>query len=254
VCKIIIQKTFEIPLKNDLHLVFEKRGVKSQKDYIYEILERKGSQMNAKEICKVLQEKCPNKRIIETSVRSIITNNKKLFISFSRTSTYGLKEWEQQNNNIKGGSIRSITVEFLQKQNTPMFCEDIAKYVLRYRKSNHHSVINNIQQDTSKIFRYFKGGYIGLSSKTYDEKNLNYKQLRSGQLSNKELQPLIGQHLDDIISHFVSKLGNTEAQVDHVLKMLINKKFIILSPDNILISVAPKKKYKPRKPKQKDSE
>ena len=38
---------------------------------------------------------------------------KRGFISFGRTSTYGLKEWEEKEKDIRGGTIRDITEEFL---------------------------------------------------------------------------------------------------------------------------------------------
>ena len=126
------------------------------------------------------------------------------------------------------------------------------QYVLRFRNSNSHSVTNNIQLDESKIFRIFNGLFIGLTSKTYDEKNLNYKRLCSLKFNPSKFKTLIGLSKNEVILHFVSKFGYTPSQVDYMIKLKINNHFITFSEDNILMSVAEptqKRTYKPRQKK-----
>jgi hypothetical protein len=106
-------------------------------------------------------------------LRRIFGKEKGVFIYFGRTSTYGLAEWEQTQEAIKGGTIRSIIEGYLESFEEPKHISELAEYVSQYRpKSSFHSIHTNLQFDKSNRFKEFKGGFWGLTSKNYDNQVL----------------------------------------------------------------------------------
>jgi hypothetical protein len=92
------------------------------------------------------------------------------FVPMGRNSIFGLKVWESEFDNFKGGTIRNIVLEYLVKQKEPQHISKITSHVLIYRpKSNDRSILQNLKIDTSGSFLFFKKLYVGLSSKNYDE-------------------------------------------------------------------------------------
>lgn len=91
------------------------------------------------------------------------------FVPIGRSSTFGLKKWEQELDNFKGGTIRSITKELLEKSETPKHISEIADHVLRFRPtSNSSNIFQNLRLDKSGTFVFFKNSYIGLNYKKYN--------------------------------------------------------------------------------------
>ncbi|MEI8253964.1 MAG: hypothetical protein WCG25_09825 [bacterium] len=254
ICKTIMQTSYNITIINNNDLVFESQEKIKWKDYIYKVIEQKGCPMNLQEICQGIKEICFDREVIEGSIKSNLISDKQLFISFGKSGTYGLKKWEKSRNDIMGGTIRRIVFEFLQKEDTPMYFMDITRHVKQYRNTSDKNINTNIREGTKNIFRFFKGGYVGLTSKLYDENNLTYKRLAWTKFSHIQLKALIGQSMDDINSHFVSKYGYTKAQVNYMLTMLMNKNSITFSKDNILIRVEEAQVFIHSNPKTKKSE
>ncbi len=253
VCRVIVLKLYNITISNKGIIVFKSSVRKLLFDYIYEVFEDTGHTMSLQEIGDALKSKYPKIKFVNTSIRTIITTNKDVFICISKTSTYGLKKWEKHKKNIKGGTIKSIAVEFLKKHNTPMFFEDIFQYVSRYRKTTRANIMSSFRSDPKNTYSFFNANHIGLTSKVYKKKFDNFNELSLTKLDKTELRPLIGQSMEDIISHFVSKIGYSEMQVKNILKLRIHSNIITFSENNILMSVAEPRPHKPYKPRQKKS-
>jgi len=88
-------------------------------------------------------------------------------VPIGKTSVYGLKKWETEIDEFKGGTIRAIAEEFLKGQAEPKHIDEITDYVNRYRNTKPRSVYANLNTDTWKRFVYFCGHLIGLSAKKY---------------------------------------------------------------------------------------
>lgn len=91
-------------------------------------------------------------------------------IYFGRSSTYGLKIWENERT-IKGGTIREITEEFLLDQSEPKHIDEITDYVNKYRETNAKSIHANLKMEAHCRFVFFKGQLVGLKSKAYLDNN-----------------------------------------------------------------------------------
>ena len=147
------------------HVILPPNSDKSVRDAIYDILKRKDRPMRMDEIFRTFRQDYSGKRMEKsTAIRSNVLLHKDVFISFGRTSTYGLREWEASHDNIRGGTIRKIVAEFLRKFEDPQHINDITDFVNKYRTTKARSVLTNLKLQVKKDFMFFKNGYVGLLS------------------------------------------------------------------------------------------
>ena len=84
-----------------------------------------------------------------------MTNGKDKFIFFGRSSTYGLKEWENKKGNIKGGTIRELVIQFLQKKPGEIIhIDEIANYVIQFRDTSPSKILANLKLDAKGRFLF----------------------------------------------------------------------------------------------------
>lgn len=170
----IINKEFELYLDLDENLIFKRNTKKQAHEYAFEALEHLGKPSKVKEIFEKILELYPNYKTDEPKVR-VSMKRKNGFVPIGRKSVFGLKKWEKELDNFKGGTIRTISEEFLLNFNEPQHKKAIEKYVKQYRpKTNANSIYNNLYIDESNTFIFYENYYIGLTSKNYSN---NFKIL-----------------------------------------------------------------------------
>lgn len=161
-----------VPLEINENSIIIKRNTKwKAHEYVYHVLEDLGEPSHKDVIENRLREMFPEAKI--KSVQGSILRYSDIFISFGRTSTYGLKKWEIEGN-IKGGTIREIIEEYLKNWEVPKHINDITQHVKRFREStNSNSIFYNlkIMNPEKNPFLFFKGGLIGLKAKNYYDQN-----------------------------------------------------------------------------------
>jgi hypothetical protein len=165
VCEKLINFELNINLTLNDEILFEKNSVKTVSEYAYEALEDLNAPSHVDDICKHVKVLYPafDNRITSSNLKREFG-----FVPFGRSSVFGLKKWELEDNTIKSGTIRSIAEEFLLKYDKPMHKSEIAKYVLEYRpESNERSIIFNLKMEDHNRFLFFKKSLIGLKSKKY---------------------------------------------------------------------------------------
>jgi hypothetical protein len=166
VCEKLLNEEFNIYLNIEENIVFERKTFKTLPEYAFEALEVLGKPSHIDEINNQI-------KILKPDYINVIKNTTLKrefgFVPFGRASIFGLKKWDTEKANIKGGTIRSIAEEFLSKYSEPMNIKDIAKFVLKYRpKSNEKSIIYNLKMEDNNRFVFFKNAFIGLKSKKYN--------------------------------------------------------------------------------------
>lgn len=167
-CEAIIYNEFDLVVNNEGYIVFERNVKKPLVHYAIEILEALGQMTKVEDISWAINKKYPELETTEQSVRSTLQREKELFIYIGRTSTYGLKSWQEERNNLKGGTIRDLTQEYLNKYDEPRHISNISYYVLKFRpKTYERSVLDNLKADKSGKFIFFGKGFIGLKSRKY---------------------------------------------------------------------------------------
>ena len=236
ICKKIIFKEFDLLLENDDYLTFQSTKKIPLSKQCYQILDEHSKPMNLTEIVKALKIKHSEIDISENKLRSHLKKSNGSFIYFGRSSSYGLKKWENEKLNIKGGTISEIVEEFLQEVNEPQHISKILEYVLCYRPhTNERSVSTILKVDTIQRFLFFRGSYFGLKSKNYDVNKNNFKKLSGLHFSRNELSKYNYWYLDDLINFYCTKFGYLKEQVEFVLKQKINERIIKLTLDKKII-------------------
>ena len=170
----IMEEEFELNVVGGRYII-KRNAAKRVFEYAHEALEKIGKPAHVTEIIATILKDYPDFESSETSIKAAMGHNKDLFIYFGRSSTFGLKIWEDQYQNIKGGTIRDIVEEFLEQYNEPCHASAIAEYVNKYRKTEEHSIINNLKMSGDKRFVFLKDGYIGLTSKNYEKNSSKFK-------------------------------------------------------------------------------
>ena len=170
----MVNDEFELYLDLDENIIFKRNTNKQAYEYSYEALEQLGKPSKVKGILEKVLELHPNYNTDEAKIR-VSMKRKNGFVPIGRKSVFGLKKWEKELDNFKGGTIRTISEEFLLNFNEPQHKKEIEKYVKQFRpKTNANSIYNNLYIDESNTFVFYENYYIGLSSKKYPD---NYKTL-----------------------------------------------------------------------------
>ena len=165
ICEMLINEELGIFLDNEQNIVFERNTYKTLREYAYEALEIIGKPSHIDEINKQI-------KILKPEYNSFISGSTLSrsfgFVPYGRANIFGLKKWDTEKRNLKGGTIRSIAEEFLQNYSKPIKCNVVANYVLKYRpKSNIKSIIENLKMEDKNRFVFFKNSLIGLKTKNY---------------------------------------------------------------------------------------
>ena len=202
ICETILFNEFDSVVNSDGYLEIERNTFKALHEYCYDILDEFSVQMTVGEIEKALNNKYPEVKCTSESIRGSLIREKEIFVCFGRTSTYALKKWETEKENLRGGTIRDIIEEYLLKEDEPKHISEILKYVSKFRNTNEKSIRANIMLDESKRFTAFKNSMLGLNSKNYSEEylttisdkitwNERFEQLRAFRETNKNRWPSI---------------------------------------------------------------
>lgn len=186
--KTLLKNEFGISI-NSKNIIFEKNTKRTVYDCAFEALEHLGKPSHLTLIYKKIKELYPNHKITLSSMRASM-KQKFGFVPIGRSSTFGLKKWEQELDNFKGGTIRSITKELLEKSEMPKHISEIVDHVLLFRPTSNSSNISlNLRLDKSGTFVFFKNSYIGLKYKKYNKIKLKKLEVAKAERINKMLKP-----------------------------------------------------------------
>ena len=194
----ILNNEFELYLDLDENLIFKRNTNKQAYEYSYEALEQLGEPSKVEEIYEKILKLNPNYETNESKVRSSLKRTSG-FVPIGRKSVFGLKKWEKELVNFKGGTIRNIVEEFLNNSDNPKHISEITNHVLQFRpKSNQNSIWTNIKLDESGVYSFFKNSKIGLSNKNY---NISYIQIREF----KRVEKKTWEERYEMIKNFTAK-------------------------------------------------
>lgn len=169
-------------------------------------------------------------------IRSLVHLNTDLFLSIGRSSTYGLKRWEMEKVDVKGGSIRGIVREFLLKAGGSMPLSAIMEEVLRYRKTNRSSVMTNLQLCEPEQFVFLTGDRVALVDPVPETEATQDLFTERLPLRKQDIKRYVGQPLAVLRTYLIDKLHHTEAEADRVIasrrssgKLVVDETGVILA-------------------------
>lgn len=174
----ILNSEFGLYIDTDDNIRFTRNSLKQAYQYAYEALKLLGKPSKVNEITKKVEELHPDYETNDAKVRTSMKRNNG-FVPIGRRSIFGLIEWENELENFKGGTIRSIVSEYLESEVEPKHISGIAKYVLNYRPNTYErSILDNLKADETRTFIFFKNSTIGLQSKKYDNSFVELNQIK----------------------------------------------------------------------------
>lgn len=173
----IINEEFEMNLDLNENIIFKRNTHKQVPEYIIEALENLNKPSKLSEIYEWICIHYPEATKSEEALRGSCQRSNEI-IYFGRSSTFGLKKWENTRNDIKGGTIKDIVTELLENSNTPIHITEILEEVHKYRaKTNERNIITNLKLDPNKSFIIFNQKFIGLSNKVNNYDLIKYEKL-----------------------------------------------------------------------------
>lgn len=183
ICEVVINEEFEIYLDLEENINFKRNTSRQAHEYAFEALEHLGKPSKVKEIFQKVIELHPNYETEEAKIR-VSMKRKNGFVPIGRKSVFGLKKWESELDNFKGGTIRDIVEEYLMQFAEPKHISDITEHVLKYRpKSNQYSILQNLKLEESGLYIFFKGSHIGLTTKKYES---DFKKISEVQKTDRK--------------------------------------------------------------------
>lgn len=229
----IINNEFNIYLDIDDNIVFERNTVKQVYEYAIEILEEIGEPTKVDKIYEVLELKNPGITKSAEALRGSLQRNPEI-IFFGRFSTYGLRKWESEKENIKGGSIKDLVFDFLSNKEHPVHINQILREVKKFGyNTSAKNVITNIKLDPYKQFVVYNQSFVGLKNKNY-ETNLTSlpkflgKSITIYVKNNQNIQK------QKVLEYFAIKLEISIENMNYILEYLIDNQFIKITNQNKL--------------------
>lgn len=167
VIKYIVKNEFDIEI-DDNKVYFKRNKMKAVRKYVYDALLVLDKPSKVDVIYDKIKELFPNFSKEKKTVLSAIYGSD-LFVPFGKQSVWGLYEWKGL---YKSGTMLDISEEFLLEQTEPKHINDIVRYVSRYRDNvKAKNLYNNLKILEHKRFCFFKGSYVGLVIKNYENNN-----------------------------------------------------------------------------------
>jgi hypothetical protein len=158
----IVNEEFDLYLDLDENITFKRNTKKQVHEYALEALDQLGSPSKINLILDKVLELSPNYVTDEASLRAAMARRNG-FVPIGRKSVFGLKKWEKELDNFKGGTIKDVILEFLQDKNEPSHISSVLEYLDKFRKNKDaKSVLTNLKVDPKKRFLIYNQGFIGL--------------------------------------------------------------------------------------------
>lgn len=183
ICRKIIYKSFGLIIQDDI-LHIEQNAIKNIPDILEDILRTNNRIMSLDELYDEIEYQYPGITKNKISLRGSILRNPNI-VAISRTSNYTLKEWSHTE--LRGGTIRDIVFDFLNKLDAPQSIEIITEHVLQFRSTtNSDSIYTNMLFDQTKRFSLYECNgkrVIGLSHKVYSP---NYERIEFNESTRRK--------------------------------------------------------------------
>lgn len=233
ICESILFNEFDLVVNADGYLIFERNTKKQMTEYVIDALQELNEMTKVDGIVNKINIKHPHLETSAQSVRATLQREKEFFIYIGRSSTYGLRKWQEERENLKGGTIRDIVEEYLHTEDEPKHISEITKFVQKYRDTNEYSIKTNLDLEGSIRFHFFPGDFIGLKSKDYFQTH-KYKKAAGSHFRNSIFRKMNGWSMDEVVNFFVSEFDYHPIQVKSLIEKKISQGNISITSDNKL--------------------
>ncbi len=230
----ILNAEFELYLDLDENLIFQRNLFKQVPEYAIEALEKLGKPSKITEIYNTIAFEYPDVTKSEDALRGSLQRAPEI-IYFGRSSTYGLKKWEYEKDDIKGGTIKNIIFEYLSEKSEPVHIAELLHVVLKYRdNTTSKNIITNLKLDPQKKFTIFNQNFVGIRGRSYDSNLTNLPKFLGKKLSGYIREKgKIERH--EFEKWFAKELNISEINISYIVEHLIENEFIKVDNSNYLL-------------------
>jgi hypothetical protein len=219
------------------YLLLPPNRRKRREELVAEVLEEMNTPTHVSALVERLRVIDPEREWTPEFVRSVIVRFKDTFISLSRTSTYGLRKWEVEQEGIKGGTIRSMVEQLLRESETPIHVDELAKVIRTFRPTaSPESIRLNIQLEPGKRFSFFAGGYVGLSTRTYDHIPEPKKRVPGSLMRRSVMRQFIGQTMEHFIEHLMNSCDAPADQIERIVQVAVDEGRLVVDKTGVILN------------------
>jgi hypothetical protein len=185
-------------------------------------------------------ERFPDQPVTIDGVRAVAVRHAERFFSIGRTSTYGLRRWEEERPHLKGGTIRDLVEDLLEHSTVPIHVEDLIEHIQKYRPTtNLVSVKQNLQLETNGRFTFYPGGFVGLGGRVYEQVPAPPARVPGSMMRTHVLERYIGSHLNELTNYIAAHSQADSKRIGRVIDKAIAADRIVLDSDQVIIRINP---------------
>ena len=142
---------------------------------------------------------------------------------FGLTGFYGLRKWETERADVKGGFIRDIIEAYLEQFDEPKQIDVIVRYLQIYRPSaSSNSIRTNMGVDKER-FQSFPNHFWGLTTKRYDLRFLNKLPAPFSYSFKKALQAHVDKTETEFVQILVDEYHLHPTQLNYCIDLRIKR-------------------------------
>ena len=183
----ILKNIMNIELEKNYNLILKQNTIDIENEF-YKILDTNGSPMSFDDLYLSLQKRYPKLSYATGTLRAFLVNSQRIS-PIGKSSVFSLNKW-----NISKLTIRGLIREILKQNENPLSLDDIVNCLhIKGRETTKKSVNTTIFSDEKCDYIKFKGGLIGLASKSYSP---IFKPIDKNTISRKTFEERLTDYLN----------------------------------------------------------
>lgn len=233
IIKTIVLQEIGTIIDEQENIIFKQNCFSPINEYAVKTLEEFEKPTSLNDLFNYFSSNYPGFVKTKNSLRTRLLNCPEI-IAIGKSKFYGLKKWESIESGIKGGSIKKIIYEYLEKNENPIHLTEIINYVKIFRSTTTiNSVMFILSSDKKKRFVRYQQNYIGLIKKEYDSKLTSLPKYLNRNIFNYIIKNILINR-DKIEQLFSEKLQLEKKIISEIVQLMLDRKAIHLDSENNL--------------------
>ncbi len=185
-------------------------------------------------IIAYINDNFPQTKFTKSTIHAALIRSR-LVMTFGKSGTYGLKEWEGKRDNIKSGSIADLVYSHLESCAKPLHIQDIHFYISQFRKTTKRSILSIMSMDTNQRFELYGHSFYGVTGKNYDVEDTAPNPINNRTIH--EVRRLLSENgalpYIKVEQYIIKAFGIMSSQANHLLDEAVKSGRLKLIEGNI---------------------